>query len=236
MLAEQLSFDLPRRAALGREDFFVSQANEHAMTVLDEWQNWAVPRLALVGPKGSGKSHLARVWAADSGADIIDFDGLIALEDQGFRRNRPILVEDLDRLETLETTKADATERAMFHLYNAHAEAGLVLVVTGCEPPARWRIILPDLASRLGAMPLVRVDAPDSALLQVLLIKLFADRQINVAPGVIGFLALRIERDGNAAERVVDALDRAAMRERRGVTRPFAASVLKQLGQGGGKS
>ena len=230
MLSEQLSLDLPRRTALGREDFFVSQANRSAMAVLDGWQNWATPRLALVGPKGSGKSHLSRVWAAEARADIIDFDALIALEEHGFRCNRPILVEDLDRIETLESAKASATEQAMFHLYNAQAEAGLVMVVTSCQPPARWKIKLPDLASRLAAMPLARIEAPDSALLQVLLVKLFADRQILVTPDVIGFLALRIERDGNAAERVVDALDRAAMRDKRAVTRPFAASVLKQLG------
>ncbi len=229
-MPEQLSLDLPRRTALGREDFFVSGVNQRAMTMLDDWHVWDVPRLALVGPKGSGKSHLSRVWAADSSASIVDFSDLVALEQNGFDPSCALVVEDADRMELLDPEEATTTERALLHIHNALGEANTPLLITGREAPARWAIALPDLASRLLAMPLARIDAPDSTLLEVLLVKFFADCQVHVAPDVVAYLAMRIERDGNSAERVVEALDRAAMRERRAITRPFAVDVLKQLG------
>jgi chromosomal replication initiation ATPase DnaA len=231
MPTEQLVLDLARRPALGREDFFVSPANQRALALLDAWHIWPVPRLALTGGRGLGKSHLARVWAGESGATIVSYDALIAFESRGFDPLQPLVVEDADRLPSLGPAKTLAAEKALFHIHNALAESGTTLVVTGRDAPARWTIGLPDLASRLAAMPLASIEPPDSALLDVLLVKFFADKQVHVTPDVIAYLGQRIDRDGASAAAIVDALDNAALQARRAITRPFAAEVLKGLGQ-----
>lgn len=230
MMAEQLTFDLPRRTALGREDFFVSAANETALASLDNWRNWPVPRLALAGPQGSGKSHLARVWAAESGALVVDFFRLAELEAQGPDRDRPLVIEDADRVSALDAPERAEAERALFHLHNLLGEHHTPLLLTGVGAPAHWAVDLPDLASRLAAIPVARIVPPDPALLEAILVKLFTDRQLAVTPDLIAYLLVRIERSAAAAERVVAALDRAAMRERRAITRPFAADELRRLG------
>ncbi len=232
MTAEQLNLDLPRRTALGRADFLVSDANMLALAMLDGWQDWQLPRLALAGPKGSGKSHLARVWAEESGATVLDCTDLAAFEARGIDVARPLVVEDADHIGLMAGENLRRSELALLHIHNALGEAATPMVLTGIEPPARWSIALPDLASRLAAVPVARIEAPDFRLLQAILVKLFADRQIHVAPDLIAYLLLRIDRDGTSAERVVEALDRAAMRERRAITRPFAADTLRRLGLG----
>ncbi len=230
MNGEQLSLDMPRRTALGREDFFVSNANVAALAMLDNWRAWPVPRLALAGPTGSGKSHLAQVWATESGALIVDISELTDLEAKGFDTGQALVIENADQTLALEPKEIDRVERALLHVHNALGEAGTPLVLTGREPPARWAIGLLDLASRLAAMPVARIEAPDAALLEAILVKLFADRQINVTPDLIAYLLARIDRSAIAAQRVVDVLDKQSLQQRRPVTRPFASDILRRLG------
>ncbi|MGB8622376.1 MAG: chromosomal replication initiator DnaA, partial [Paracoccaceae bacterium] len=71
-MAEQLVFDLPLRAARGREDFFVSPANAMAVAQVENWRRWPARKLVLVGPQGAGKTHLAHVWAAQADAGIVE--------------------------------------------------------------------------------------------------------------------------------------------------------------------
>lgn len=217
MSERQLALALPVRPALRREDFLVTGANADAVAWLDRWPDWPAPALALYGPAGCGKSHLAEVWRARSGAgllraaDLIDAD-LLALA------ARPQVVEDVD---------GGVDERKLLHLYNMLAERGGSLLLTGSLPPARWRIGLADLRSRLNAVPAVRLGPPDDPLIAAVLVKLFADRQIKVGEEVIGFLLGRMERSFAAARGLVAALDSAALAEGRPVTVPLARRILQ---------
>lgn len=215
----QLVLDLAARPALGRSDFFVSPANALALAHVDAWPAWPGRRLAVAGPEGSGKTHLAHVWAARSGARLIGAEELPGLDIGAVAEDAAFVVEDADGL------WGPAAEEMLFHLCNRLAARGSLLV-TGREPPSRWPIRLPDLASRLAVAPVARLELPDDDLLAALLCKLFGDRQLVVAPEVVRYLAVRIDRAFSAAERVVAAIDLAGLAERRAISLRLAGEVL----------
>jgi chromosomal replication initiation ATPase DnaA len=219
-MAEQLSFDLQARAALGRDDFFVSSSNAFAVALIDAPQSWSNGKLLLVGPEGSGKTHLAHVWATQSGAQIISAADLTEDAVPNLAQ-APIVVEDADRIAGQRTI-----ETALFHLHNLAQAEGQPMLITARSAPQRWPLTLPDLASRLQALQIARLDAPDDTLLTALLMKLFSDRQLNPAPDVIPFLAKRIDRSFAAAQQIVATLDKAALEAKRPLTRAFVSATL----------
>lgn len=215
----QLVLDLPARPALGRADFFVSPANELALAQVESWPEWPAGRLAVTGPEGAGKTHLAHVWAARSGARILGDP--LALDLATLSGDAAIAIEDVDAL-----AGAHAAEEALFHLCNHLAAGGGTLLVSGREPPSRWPVALPDLASRLGVAAVARLEPPDDDLLAAVLVKLFSDRQLSVEPGLIRYLVSRMDRSFAAAERLVADLDRAGLALQRPITLRLAAEVL----------
>lgn len=219
--SRQLPLILPPAESQRREDFFVSPANALALRSIDGWRDWPGRRLALSGPAGSGKSHLAAIWVAQTGAVAVAAADLAAADLAALAGSGPLLVEDV------QVVAGDAAaERALLHLFNMQVAAGELLLLTGCEAPIRWGILLPDLASRLQAMPLAQIAAPDDALLSAVLVKLFADRQVAVPPTLIGYLAKRMERSLAAARDLVQRLDARAIADRRTISRELAAELL----------
>lgn len=214
--AEQLFFDWTLPVALGPEDFFVSESNADAHAMLAGGLRWPEGKLALVGPEGSGKTHLVRTWQGLTGAERREARDLSADLPPG---GSAVAVEDAEMLPR-------EAEPALLHLHNHLLATGGRLLLTSDRPPARWGIRLPDLASRVQATALVRLDPPDDALLGALLAKQFADRQLFPAPGVLSFVARRIERSHAAAAAVVAALDRASLAEGRRVSLTLARRVL----------
>jgi chromosomal replication initiation ATPase DnaA len=213
---EQLLLGFDHAAACGREDFMPAPCNHAALAWLERWPDWPAPALVLHGPPGCGKSHLARIWAAQSGARRLD-PGALA----GFgEAELPPAAVVFDPAEPL------ADELALLRFYNRLREQGGHLLLVGRRPAAAWQIRLPDLASRLRAAPAVAIGAPDDALLAALLVKLFDDRQLAVSEGVISYLVRHMERSFAAARAVVAALDRHSLRDRRPVTVALARTVL----------
>jgi chromosomal replication initiation ATPase DnaA len=227
-MAEQLAFRLPARPALGRGDFFVSPANAAAVGMVSDDARWPLGKLALVGPEGSGKTHLAHVWAAETGARILPAADLAGSVLPALAAAGRIAVEDMDR-----APGDAATERALFHLHNLLLEAGGRLLLSGRTAPARWPVALPDLHSRLAAMTVADLPVPDDALLSAVLVKLFADRQIAVSPALVAYLVPRIDRSFAAARDIVERLDRAALAEARPVNRALAVRLLDNTSPGG---
>jgi chromosomal replication initiation ATPase DnaA len=222
----QIPLLLDHRPARGRSDFLVSAANADAVQLMADWRNWPRRHLALTGPKRSGKTHLAHVWMHESGAQRL---GAAVLDDAGAERlvrHGKVVIEDVDALPALDPAHRLAGEKALFHLYNLAAAEGAWLLLTGRAAPGRWAVETPDLASRLAALPIARLDPPDDALLASLMVKLFADRQLTVAPDLIHYLAMRIERSFAAAEAIVEALDRLSLERKRPVTRAMAIDFL----------
>lgn len=216
-MIRQLAFDLPGREAMTRGDFFVAPSNAIALQMVERWPDWPGRKLLLLGPEGAGKSHLMQIWAALSGADVVSAASLSGL-DIGALSGRHVAVEDADRL-------GQRSEAALFHLHNV--AGGLML--TAQTPPRDWGLALADLASRMQAMPIARIEAPDDALLSAVLVKLFADRQVAVAANLIPYLVSRMPRSVGAARGLVAALDARALAEGRPITRQLAGEVLDRL-------
>lgn len=214
----QLPLDLPHRVAMGRDDFLVAESNAAAVAAIDAWPAWPAPATVLVGPEGSGKSHLGEVWRHRTGAAAIPAGSLMIDAVPALCARGALLVEDApgDRLD----------ERALFHLFNYMRESGGHLLITSRSFPAHWDIALKDLASRLRAATVVSLEAPDDRLLRAVLVKLFADRQLAVDESVLNFMILRMERSLGVARTMVDVIDRRALAEKSAVTRPLVARIL----------
>ena len=217
-MTRQLTFDLPVRPALGRDDFFVSPDNALALSVLENWQNWPNAMLVLVGPKGAGKTHLAHVWAAATGARMLRADDLQSVDLDEDLRTQPVIVEDIDT--------PDLNEEALFHLHNFLRASGCSVLFTSGSAPAHLTLRLPDLASRLEAVSVATLDPPGDELLRAVLLKQFADRQLSVPPNLVPYLLGRIERSFAAVQDIVATLDDAALAQGRPVSRALAASIL----------
>lgn len=212
---------LPHRPALGGEDFLVAPCNADAIRWIDLWPDWPGPALAVVGPTGSGKTHLASVWAAASGAIFVDPGAMTAPGWLSAVADKPMIIDDAHLL-----MGDEANEQALFHLLNhVHGCKGRLILI-GNGPPARWPVGLRDLRSRLGAVHVAEIGSPDDGLMAALLVKLFADRQVYVGVDVIGFLTARIERSFESASGIVAAIDRHALAAGRAVTVPLVRRVL----------
>jgi chromosomal replication initiation ATPase DnaA len=217
----QLAIELPPRAAHGRADFLVSDCNRAALERIDRWPDWPGRRLVLYGPASSGKSHLARLWCAESGARYVSARDLAS--------ELPLANGALPPAMVVDAAEA-ASERALLHLCNSCAEAGTALLVVSRNAPAAWPIDLPDLASRLRAMPAVGIDMPDDALLAAVLVKHFADRQLRIAPSVIGYIVPRMERSFAMAASLAARLDELALAGGRSIGLALARQALAELG------
>ena len=174
----------------------------------------------LIGPEGSGKTHLAHIWAEAAGAVIVPSAGL-AGEDLAGLSGSAVVVEDAQRI--------GSAEAALFHLHNLVRAAGKTLFLTADRPPRDWGLGLADLLSRMQAAPVARLEGPDDALLSAVLVKLFADRQLKVAPNLIPYLVSRMPRSVGAARALVAALDDRALAAGKPITRQLAANLLAAI-------
>ncbi len=214
----QLALVLDHAESYAREDFFSGPCNASALRLIDCWPDWPANAIALVGPEGSGKTHLAMIWASAAGARVISGHALATAEIPTALATGALVVEDA-------VTAAD--ERALFHLINLAREENAYLLFTARTAPATWPAAIPDLVSRLRALPLATLAAPDDAMLRAVIVKLAADRQLNLDEAVVGYLSTHIERSFAAARAAVIALDNEALRLRRPATRALAAEIFR---------
>ncbi|PZM16940.1 DnaA regulatory inactivator HdaA [Rhizobium tubonense] len=218
--AEQLPLAFTHDTASGRDDLLVSGPLSAAVTLVDSWPNWPSPIVILTGPIGSGKSHLASIWQEHSAAAAIHpvaGSGAAMAAALG-----PVVFEDVDR------RGFDDTE--LFHVINSVRENGTSLMMTSRLWPMSWPVELPDLLSRLKAATVVEIGEPDEELLSQVIVKLFADRQLYIDDKLVLYVVSRMERSLNAAQTIVDRLDRLALARGTRITRTLAAEVLNELG------
>jgi chromosomal replication initiation ATPase DnaA len=215
----QLAFALPHAESLTRDNFLEGPANAAALALIDNWPDWPNRIMLLTGPEGSGKSHLASIWAEQAGARSTSAHALTATAVPGALATGAVVIEDLK--------SSDVDERALFHLMNLAREDQAFVLITARLPASAIEIELRDLRSRLRAVPTVSLLPPDDQLFRALIVKFCADRQMAVDETVVSYLATRIERSFAAARQAVELLDGEALRLGRPVTRALAAELLR---------
>jgi chromosomal replication initiation ATPase DnaA len=215
----QLAFVLPHAESLSRDNFLEGPANAAALQLIERWPDWPNRVMVLCGPEGSGKSHLAAIWAEASGARSTMAHALSAADVPGALATAAVVIEDL--------TSGGFDERALFHLLNMAREDNCFVLLTSRLTPAALDIDLRDLRSRLRAVPVVSLSLPDDALFRALIVKFCADRQMSIDESVVSYIATRIERSFVAARQTVEMLDTEALRLGRPVTRALAAELLR---------
>ena len=225
----QLVLDLPNRSALGLEDFMVSISNNDAVLMIDSWPAWPHQAIVLLGPEGAGKTHLANVWRLSSNANLMQARDIDDEWVRAYDGSSPLVVEDFDQ--------GEINEQALFHLLNLAKERAFHILFTARTEPGALSITLPDLNSRMRALPVVTILPPDDVLLQTLLIKLFDDRQLPISPAAVKYLARHMERSTGMAAQLVDAVDRAAWettgsRVKR-ISRDMVADVMNARAENG---
>ena len=216
----QLALALPHAESLTHDNFLEGPANAAGLALIDGWPEWPNRLMVLAGPEGSGKSHLAAIWAEQAGARSTAAHALMPANVPGELATGALVVEDL--------RPNDFDERALFHLLNLAREDEAYVLITARTPPSAIEVELRDLRSRLRALPVVPLAEPDDLLFRALIVKFCADRQLAVDESVVGYLATRIERSYAAARQAVDRLDREALRLGRPVTRALAAELMRK--------
>lgn len=216
----QLAFALDHGESFAREDFLSGPGNAAALALIERWPDWPGRAIALVGSEGAGKSHLAAIWAAQSGARFLSGRVLGQANLAAALATGALVVEDL--------APPAIDERALFHLINLAREEDAYLLVTSRTPPSSWPADLRDLSSRLRALPAITLTPPDDALLRAVIVKLCADRQLAVDESLVAYLVTHIERSFAAARTAVIELDREALRQKRPVTRALAADLFRR--------
>lgn len=219
-IPRQLLLDLPHRTALGRDDFLVTASNRAAVAMIDAFPDWPHHALALVGPPGSGKSHLLEVWRQLSGARLCQAVEITVHSAADHLASGAVAVDD---------ASAETSEQALFHLLNVAKQSGGFVLLASASPPSAWGVSLPDLATRLNAIPVATIGLPDDDLLRGVLVKLFADRQLAVGEAVVSYLVRRMPRSLDAARGLVAEIDRQALEHKTEVSRGFVARVLQDF-------
>jgi chromosomal replication initiation ATPase DnaA len=220
----QLALTLPHAESHAREDFLKGPSNAAALALIESWPDWPNRLLMLVGEAGSGKSHLASIWAERAGARSIAARTLTVAEVPDALATGALVVEDVD--------PATIDQHALFHLLNLAREQAADVLLSARTLPSNWTLEIRDLASRLRAIPAARLLAPDDGLLRALVIKFCADRQMVVDESVVNYLLPRIERSFAAARHIVELLDTEALRLGRPITRALAAEVMRDSSLG----
>jgi chromosomal replication initiation ATPase DnaA len=215
----QLLLALDHAVSFAREDFLRGPSNVTALNLIERWPDWPDRIVALVGPQGSGKSHLAAIWAEATGARVLSAKLLPQTELSSALATGALVLEDLEF--------AGLDERALFHFLNFAREQSAYVLITSRSPLTTFPVHIRDLASRMRAVPSVSLAAPDDALLRALIIKLAIDRQITVDESLVSYLANRIERSFVAAHQAVRRRDEEAKRQHRPVTRAQATARFR---------
>jgi len=215
----QLPLALPILERFEREDFLVGEANELAYATLEQWPDWPDPVMLLLGPPGSGKTHLASIWAKRAHAWSVVSTDISHRPSAELLSSTAVLIEDVDR--------GLPDEAAFFHLLNIAREKKCFVLLTARTPPGDWGIKTMDLLSRLRLAPRIDLREPDDALMAGLLVKFFVERQMVVDMQVVDFIRSRIDRSVASVRDFVDALNSESLARKKRITRNLARELWK---------
>ena len=219
---QQAGFEWAHKPHMRRSDFMESASNRDALGWVESWPEWGAPAIVIWGKPGSGKTHLSHIWAEKSSAAAID----PRLAEQDLMR---IVLAQKNLI--LDAADQFGNDRLLFHILNAVKDRGGSLLMLAEKPASAWRTALPDLSSRLLALPQIEIFPPDDEMLKILMTKLFADRQLSVDAAVVDYAVRRLQRSYAAVRAFVDATDRFSLEVRRNITVSLVRQIIPELEQ-----
>ena len=220
MYKDQLIIDMPKRSALDREDFMVNECNQEAIQFIDNFYQRKMKSGVLIGPKGSGKSHLVNVFCKN-----FEKEKWIISEKKEkdiyrvFQENNVVIIEDIDLIASLDE------EKYLFHSINLSKELNKILLLTSGLDLSKINIKTPDLRSRLDSIQSVNILEPNDDLMNILILKLFHDRQILIKPNIISYLMQRVERSYLGISEIVDLIDNVSLSKKKSIS----INLIKEL-------
>lgn len=222
-MVRQIPLPLPHDAAMGADDFLVTDSNRDAAAWVSRWPDWPAHGLILTGPSGSGKTHLLHLWLAHSGGQMVRKADLLARDPVTIALKNPaIALDDVDAY-----AGDAAAEEALFHLYNYQKATKGSLLLALRHGAGQSGFGLPDLRSRLLTLPAAALADPDDELLSALYVKQFRDRQITLDAATASYLATHGARDAAGIRDLIERLDRAALAGNRKITIALARMVME---------
>lgn len=211
-MTQQNCFAFPKESRFYKEDFVVTSSNEKAYRMLEAWPNGRelgfAKLMLLCGPEGSGKSHLTHIWEEKHQA-------------QRWEANFLTLPGDCIRYGIIENIDLIEDEESLLHVINACLDSPSYMLLTSAFPPMQMRVILPDLYSRLQAIPVAQIEAPDDDLMQVLLEKQCSDRQLRIGGDVLRYVIARMDRSYYAIRAMAEKLEALSLSMQRPITIPL---------------
>ena len=226
MNPEQLVFKLGKKSMLSRDQLFRSLSNDFALNVIENYGNWPQNKLILVGPQGCGKTHISSILMTELNGLLFSAKEFDIRSIPSAKKPSIIIIEDMDQLGKHNEESMQLAEEGIFHLLVKFQNSESKILFTACENLPLWNIKLPDLSSRLKTLSVVKIENPDDQLFLNLIVKFFSEKQLNVSPPVVNYIASRIERTYLSAQNVVNMIDSKALKEKRELTLALVKSVL----------
>ena len=226
---DQLIFNLNRKGNAGLENFYISKSNHLAVSTIKNCENWPAKKLLLMGPTGSGKSHLAEFWAEKTRALIISMSDIFNSDIIELSQYAGLLLDNVDDLKLLDPVEKVIIEEKLFHLLNSTSQSSCYFLMTSSSNILSWGLKLKDLISRLETIAVAELLTPDDELLVAVLLKQFDDRQIKVSPEFVLFVSKRINRSFNSISEFVNLIDYLTLKRKKEVTIPIASQLLDSL-------
>ena len=226
---EQLIFNLSRRQAYNREDYFVSKTNSLAVKILENWKNFSSTGLVIVGPSACGKTHLAAVWSKETSAKSYDISTFFGIDLNHLIDEKFIVLEDVEKLELIPKDKRLIIEENILHIFNSLSANKGKILFTSCKFPRFWEIGLKDLLSRLMTLTTLELNMPDDNLLAAVMAKQFQDRQIKVDDEVLTYAISRMERSFLFAKTLVEALDVESLKLKKPIKKNMVNEIIEKL-------
>ncbi len=207
----QIPFEFNVANYMRREDFMVSQCNENAFRMIDSWPNWLSSGLIIYGSKGCGKSHLAHLWVEKIKQTIGKPIKISLIEANRINLRNVTSIATENQCIVIENLSPKANNEALFHLFNIYNNSGRYMLWTAESAPSRMKFALKDLQSRLNMLPSVKIDEPDDFMLQMLIIKLFNDRQIIISEDILNYIVNNAERSFAYIVALVEEIDAVSL-------------------------
>ena len=206
-ILKQLSLDFATRNYMGRDDFMVSECNKEAFMLLDSWPHWFGSGAVIYGPKGCGKSHLAQLFTDKVRNSSVPPPAVSVVTCSTINMRNFKKLSNENKVLVVENLRPGNHDEALFHLFNLFNVTGRWMLFTAEKAPAQMKFALKDLQTRLNMLPCAAISEPDDVMLQMLVIKLFDDRQLKITPEILQYIINNAPRSFAYIEQLVAEIE-----------------------------